>query len=284
LGWKVVWNDQQASAAAPTAEPEISAMEGTSQQSQQTKETTQVASPVLPPTDPIAFNYGLGNVYRQQMMQRVTNFKASFDAYLQSMFGPSCIDAQCSNIKSKFGAAALGLAYMKAAKSGKIQADKLMEKLADLLPGPNPLLGKFSEGFKDWADKKDDIMIGLSQWYDRWQAKLATDSEGVMAMLSQAMQNGDGLKALGLDNQAMAQALMPMWKSLGLDSPDDAKALLDGLQEAGFDGLMKEFMGEIQLPQGEDLSGLLGMGMGGGAEGLPDWQELMTMFTDAMRR
>lgn len=181
--------------------------------------------------------------------------------------------------------AAIGLAYLKTANHGdSTLAKKIAEKLTDSLPS----ISKIKDA---WQEKIDTMITPLSEWYDQFQSKLAS-GDGLASMMSAALKSGDGLQALGANNELAAEALMPMWKNLGLDNPEDAKALLDGLQQAGFDSLMKEFMGEFRIPQGEDLIGLYQQGMsdwGIGADpaslkGMQDnWDDWMQMLTQPLR-
>jgi hypothetical protein len=52
------------------------------------------------------------------------------------------------------------------------------------------------------------------------------------------MAGGDGLAALGIDPSAAMSALGAV---LGLDNANDAQALVDGLNQAGFQDLLREF-------------------------------------------
>lgn len=104
----------------------------------------------------------------------------------------------------------------------------------------NPGLTKLSDAQKDWAAKKKDILTDLSIWYDKLQQHMSNHMDGLHALLSSALENGpNGLASLGIDPSVAMSALGPI---LGLDNPEDTKALLDGLQEAGFQDLMKEFL------------------------------------------
>lgn len=90
----------------------------------------------------------------------------------------------------------------------------------------------------EWAEKKHSLLLKASVWYDKLMQHLAGDSDGLGALLSAASSGREGLAALGLDPDAAMKALAPM---LGLENDQDAKALMEGLQTAGFDDLIKEF-------------------------------------------
>lgn len=84
-------------------------------------------------------------------------------------------------------------------------------------------------------------MAQVNVWYDKLLQYMAGNMDGLGALLTSAM-SGDGangLKSLGIDPNVAMSALGPM---LGLDNPEDTKALMDGLSEAGFQDLMKEFL------------------------------------------
>lgn len=166
---------------------------------------------------------------------------------------------------------------MKAANKGdKDSANKLIENMMQ------PFLSTLKSG---WQEKIDSVLLPMSQWYDTVLSQM-NEGGGLGSVMSAALKSGGGLEALGVDNEMAAEALMPMWKSLGLETTEDAKALLDGLQEAGFDGLMGEFLGEL-MPQGGDILGAVENGMKdwgiktdpeslkGMEEGWKDWMKML---------
>jgi hypothetical protein len=166
-------------------------------------------------------------------------FQTNFNAYLQGRFGPACTDPSCTNIKMKFWKATLGLAYMRARFHGKVDSAELINKLADLIPGENPILGKFSDVAANWESKRGEVLRGLSVWFDKIQQHVAGNTAGLETLLASAMGGGDGLKSFGIDPAAAMSALGPL---LGLDTPEDAKALMQGLNEAGFNDMLKDFL------------------------------------------
>jgi hypothetical protein len=167
------------------------------------------------------------------------SFQQNFNAYLQGRFGAACTDPSCMNIKAKFWKATLGLAYMRARFHGKLDSAELINKLADFIPGDNPILGKFSDVAANWESKRSEILQGLSTWFDNIQSYVAGNTSGLESLLASAVGGGDALKSLGIDPATAMSALGPL---LGLDSPDDAKALMQGLNEAGFNDMMKDFL------------------------------------------
>ena len=82
-------------------------------------------------------------------------------------------------------------------------------------------------------------MIQLSLWYDKLMQYMSGNMDGLGALLSGAMGGEGGLAGLGLDPAIAMQALGPM---LGLDNAEDTKALMEGLNEAGFQDLMQDFL------------------------------------------
>ena len=166
-------------------------------------------------------------------------FQTSFNAYLLGRFGTACTDPSCANIKAKFWKAALGVAYMKARFSGKLDSSELINKLNELIPGENPLLVKWSDAASNWESKSTDLLRGLSIWYDKIQQHMMGNTAGFEALLSGAMGGGEGLKALGINPTAAASALGPL---LGLDNADDASALMEAFGSSGFKELLDEFL------------------------------------------
>jgi hypothetical protein len=94
-----------------------------------------------------------------------------------------------------------------------------------------------------WEDKKTSLLAGASLWYDKLQQHMAGDMGGLGALFSGAMAGGEGLRALGIDPAAAMSAIGPL---LGLNNPDDAKALMEGLQQSGFEELLAEFVTPFQ--------------------------------------
>lgn len=96
---------------------------------------------------------------------------------------------------------------------------------------------------KEWAAKKDEITQNLAIWYDKLQQYMAGHMSGLGNLIAGVMSDGSGgsdaLQSMGIDPSVAMSALAPM---LGLDNPDDTKALMDGLSEAGFQDLMKDFL------------------------------------------
>ena len=166
-------------------------------------------------------------------------FQNNFNSYLRGRFGNYCTDPTCANVKAKFWRAALGFAYLRGRLSGKIDPSDLVDKLADLIPGPDSKLSKLSDAVSKWEVKSTDLLRSLSGWYDKVQHYMAGHTQGLEALLSSASGGGEGLRAFGIDPSAAMSALGPL---LGLDNADDAKALMDGLNEAGFEDLMKDFL------------------------------------------
>ena len=68
---------------------------------------------------------------------------------------------------------------------------------------------------------------------------MAGNTAGLESLLASAMGGGDGLKSFGIDPAAAMSALGPL---LGLDNPEDAKALMEGLNGAGFNDMLKDFL------------------------------------------
>jgi hypothetical protein len=256
-GWKMVTNTgKTGSGTGSTAgTPSVSSFQGASQTGTG-GQTTQIL-----PAPGTGFGTGLfggGGIGANPADPfRIAAFQNSFNSYLQGRYGTACADPACSNVKLRFWKAALGLAYMKARFSGKADTSELLNKLRDLLPGPNPMLGKMSDWATNWQSHSTEILQGMSQWYDKVQRFMAGNTAGLEALLQGAMGGGAGLKSLGIDPAAAAQALAPL---LGLESPEEGQALMEGLQEAGFGDLVREWL--------EPSGG--GMGWLGGV-GLSDW-------------
>jgi hypothetical protein len=205
---------------------------------------TSAPQPTIPPVALPGDNTNAGGIYNGFNLNMadpfgLRNFQTNFNSYLQGRFGAACTDPSCANIKAKFWKATLGLAYMKARFHGKLDSAELINKLADFIPGENPLLGKFSDVASTWESKRSEVLRGLSVWFDKIQQYVAGNTDGLEALLSSAMGSGDALKSFGIDPASAMSALGPL---LGLDSPDDAKALMEGLNEAGFNDMMKDFL------------------------------------------
>jgi len=229
-GWKMVTNGDGS---------EVQAFDG---QTITGGSPTGTNAPTIPPVTPPGTNGGgFFNGLKVNMADPLglQNFQNNFNSYLQGRFGAACTDPSCTNIKAKFWKATLGLAYMRARFHGKIDSAELINKLADFIPGENPLLGKFSDVAANWESNKTEILRGLSSWFDKIQQYMAGNTAGLETLLASAMGGGDALKSFGIDPAAAMSALGPL---LGLDSPDDAKALMEGLNEAGFDDMLKDFL------------------------------------------
>lgn len=231
-GWKLVMQPGGISTLQPDNSQQTVQKSGDSSHAQQQTGSTAaggLVSPGLPPIFPSA-GAGLGS------------FQTAFNSYLQGRYGTACTDPSCTNVKLHFWKAALGLAYLKAKLSGKeVNATEVLNKMASLLPGPNPVIGKLSDVTASWDAKKNDILKGISTWYDQVQSNLSGNMDGLKTLLSGLTNPGgmDTLKALGIDPTKATSALGPM---LGLENPQDAQALMDGLNEAGFGELMKDFL------------------------------------------
>lgn len=205
-------------------------------------QSTTVGSPTIPPVAlPGTNGGGLFNGLNLNMADPfgLQTFQNNFNSYLQGRFGAACTDPSCLNIKAKFWKATLGLAYMRARFHGKIDSAELINKLANFIPGENPLLGKFSDVAANWESNRTEILRGLSSWFDKIQQYMAGNTAGLESLLASAMGGGDALKSFGIDPAVAMSALGPL---LGLDSPDDAKALMEGLNEAGFEDMLKDFL------------------------------------------
>jgi len=229
-GWTMVTKGDESQVQAYDGQ---SATEGSSAD---TDDTT------IPPVTPHGTNgAGLFNGFNVNMADPLglQNFRNNFDSYLQGRFGAACTDPSCTNIKAKFWKATLGLAYMRARLNGKIDSAELINKLADFIPGENPLLGKFSDVAANWESNRTEILSGLSSWFDKIQQYMAGNTAGLESLLASAMGGGDTLKSFGIDPSAAMSALGPL---LGLESEEDTDALIKGLNEAGFDDMLQDFL------------------------------------------
>jgi hypothetical protein len=110
----------------------------------------------------------------------------------------------------------------------------------------NPLLGKLADSARGWDDKwdtkKDSILQTASAWWDKIQQGIAGnmgDLGGLFHGLADGEFNPEALKMLGISADTAASGLAPLF---GLDNTDEMKALMDGLHEAGFQDLMKDFL------------------------------------------
>lgn len=114
----------------------------------------------------------------------------------------------------------------------------LRSKIASTPDSLQDKLAAWSSKKAAWDDTKTSLLAGASIWYDKLQQHLAGDMHGLGALLSGAMAGGEGLAALGIDPSAAMSTLGPL---LGLDNASDAQALMDGLNQAGFQDLLREF-------------------------------------------
>lgn len=231
-GWKVVLNPAGSPPIDPAAAEQVVAFEGTGE-TQLGSGSSSTLPPVTVPQGSLFTGFNSADPFG------IKTFQTSFNSYLLGRFGNACTDPTCANIKAKFWKAALGMAYMKARFSGRLDSSELINKLAELIPGENPLLGKLSDAAANWESKSTDLLRGLSLWYDKIQQHMMGNTAGFEALLSGALSGGEGLKALGIDPATAASALGPL---LGLDNADDARALMDGLNDSGFKELLDEFL------------------------------------------
>lgn len=104
---------------------------------------------------------------------------------------------------------------------------------------PNPLLGKMADATRLFGDKRDTILQQAAIWWDKIQENIAGGMGDLGALMAGASNGPEGLKSLGFDPDIAAASLGPLF---GLDDSNEMKALMEGLQEAGFQDLMKEFL------------------------------------------
>ena len=147
-GWQMVMN--------PADGSQVQAFDG---QQPTGGGTDSTVPPVIPPVTIPATNGGMFGGFNVNMADPfgLQTFHNNFNAYLQGRFGAACTEPNCSNIKAKFWKATLGLAYLKARLNGKLDTAELINKLADFIPGENPLLGKFSDVASNWESKRSEV-------------------------------------------------------------------------------------------------------------------------------
>lgn len=196
-----------------------------------------VPGSVVPPTGPL---YG-ANIQKNSLMSGIGNFQSAFNSFMQGRYGTGCTDPKCTNIKLRFWKAALGLAYLKARMSGKVNATEVLDQLAHKFPFADPALNSLANATAEWDAKRAELVNSIKTWYDNLHSHLSGNMNGLDTLLSGMTNPGGGqvLKSLGIDPTAATSALGPM---LGLENPQDAQALMDGLNQAGFQDLMKEFL------------------------------------------
>jgi subtilisin-like proprotein convertase family protein len=220
FGWKFIMKP----GGVPVVEPGAAGQPG-------------AAGPIVPPTDPLY----AGKPQTNALANGIGNFQSAFNSFMQGRYGTGCTDPKCTNIKVRFWKAVLGLAYLKARLSGNVNATEVLDKLAHKFPFADPALNSLANATAEWDARRAELVNSIKTWYDNLHSHLSGNMNGLDTLLSGMTHPGGGqvLKSLGIDPTTATNALGPM---LGLENPQDAQALMDGLNQAGFQDLMKEFL------------------------------------------